>query len=565
MDRALVSSDWHLRFPYSSLRALPRPRSDHSPLVLTASSFIPAPQIFIFESFWLRLPGIYDVVNSTWNSNIDVGQTGGSFMTRITKVGNALRSWSAGFNSLFKKQSSTCLRWIDWLDRAEETRSLIRVECSLRILLKVRYGELCLREELKWKQRSRATWLRAGDANTRFFHLKACIRRSKNVIFHLSDGTLSFSNHHSIANYLFSFFRNLLGVDFASRGEMSLDLLYPSAPPSLDSLQDRFELTDIKSAIFSCGPDKAPGPDGLPLSFYQRFWSCLSTDIMEVFNCFYNGSLRLEDINFYWICLIPKKGEVVSARDIQPISLENGLIKIIAKVLAIRLQRCLSELINPFQSAFVRGRSIFDNFFSAHILTHHLHYSNHQAAILKIDFERAFDHINWNFLLDLLWARGFGPRWISWVVALLRSSSAAVLLNGVPGRRFPCKRGLRQGDPLSPLLFILCIDVLYRMLQAAADSGSLPTVGVGDVKIHTLQFADDLLIFFDGSPRSGRVIKLILDAFSASSGLKINYDKSSLVPINLAPSDASALANFFGCTYWDSLSPIWDCLFPRRR
>ncbi len=181
-------------------------------------------------------------------------------------------------------------------------------------------------------------------------------------------------------------------------------------------------------------------------------------------------------------------------------------------------------------------------------MVHHLHSTKTQAAILKLDFERAFDPINWRFLKRVLMARGFGDRWICWIENLLSSATTAVLLHGVPGKPFRCERGLCQGDPLSPLLFILCVDVLYRMLQSAASANLLPTVGVGECKVHSLQFADDLLLFFDGTLRSASTIKLILDSFARNSGLKINFDKSFLIPINLSTDRSSGLAEFFSCT-----------------
>nr|CAD1841683.1 unnamed protein product [Ananas comosus var. bracteatus] len=199
------------------------------------------------------------------------------------------------------------------------------------------------------------------------------------------------------------------------------------------------------------------------------------------------------------------------------------------------------------QAAFIKGRHILDNFFCAHILTHHLKATNTPAAILKIDFQRAFDHIKWSFLQDLLLSRGFGQRWNNWISVLLGSNSSAVLLNGVPGKSFAHKKGLRQGDPLSPLLFVLCIDVLFRLVDKAVLSDHLPAVGIGDAKVHSLHFADDVLLFFDGSIRSATIIKSILDAFSECSGLKINFNKSTLTPINIADEQAAGISTIFNC------------------
>nr|CAD1830318.1 unnamed protein product [Ananas comosus var. bracteatus] len=130
---------------------------------------------------------------------------------------------------------------------------------------------------------------------------------------------------------------------------------------------------------------------------------------------------------------------------------------------------------------------------------------------------------------------------------LLGSNSSAVLLNGVPGRSFAHKKGLRQGDPLSPLLFVLCMDVLFRMVDKAVLSNHLPAVGIGDTKVHSLHFADDVLFFFDGSPRSATILKAILDAFSNCSGLKINFGKSTLTPINIAEAQAADISAIFNC------------------
>ncbi len=451
------------------------------------------------------------------------------------------------------------------MDRAEEARTLSTREFALRPRLKERYEELCLREELKWKQRSRVNWLKAGDANTKFFHSRANARRNANLISRLTDGGAVFADHASLAGHLLNFFTSQMGT--AAHLETSIDFqrLFTGDSFDLRSLHDPFTEEEVRGAVFSCAPDKAPGPDGFPMLFYQRFWGLVKGDLLEVFDALHSGQCKLDVLNQGWICLIPKKSESTSVRDYRPISLINGLPKLLSKVLASRLQRFLEVLVNPYQAAFIKGRSLLDNFYTAHILSHHLHSTNRKAALLKIDFERAFDHINWRFLADLLLARGSGNTWVSWISAILQSSSTAVLLNGVPGTFFQCRRGLRQGDPLSPLLFILCIDVLFRMLHSATAHSLLPPVGVGEATIHTLQFADNLLIFFDGSSRAAGIIKFILGAFSAASGLRINFSKSSCTPIHLDGHRVEGLVNTLGCPLLASPLNTWTFLCLRRR
>lgn len=158
LDRAFVSRDWHLSFPRSTLRALPRPRFDHTPLILTAHTFFPSPSLFRFERFWLRYPAAEEVISNSWKS-AHAPATDADPVSRFSSknfgIQSALRSWSAGLSSTIRIETNCCLRWIEWLDRTEERRVLSVLECNLRPKLKVRYKELCLQEKLKWKQRSR--------------------------------------------------------------------------------------------------------------------------------------------------------------------------------------------------------------------------------------------------------------------------------------------------------------------------------------------------------------------------------------------------------------------------
>ncbi len=548
LDRALLSQDWLLHFPRSTLRALPRPTSDHSPLLLTAFSFVPAAHLFRFESFWLRHREAANLITTTWASTSNGTDPVFRFSNKLGSVAGNLKDWSVGLSLAIKRQGSTYLAWIDWLDRAEELRCLRVEELQLRRRLKMRFDELSLQDELRWKQRSRVQWLKAGDANSRFFHLKANSRRIRNYITKLAVGSSTFSDHASIADQLYSHFERHLCSEGSFAASINFQCLFPEGCPDLQNLDAPFTLEEVKHAVFNSAADKAPGPDDFPMLFYQRFWETVKGDIMGILSHLHSGHLDLAPINQSWICLIPKKLAPMEVRDYRPISLVNDLSKIISKVLAFQLQSVLDELINPFQTAFVKGRTLQDNFLTAHILSHHLHSSGQRASLLKIDFDRAFDQVSWEFLFGLLRARGFSTTWVGWIKAILHSTTVAVLLNGTPGCFFRCSRGLRQGDPLSPLLFILCIDVFYRMLNQVIYNSLLSPIRVDEVCVHTLQFADDLLLFFNGSSTSARVIRTVLDAFSTVSGLKVNFTKSALIPINLPSAHFEGLANLFGCS-----------------
>lgn len=144
LDRVCISEGWLLSFPRATLRALPRPRSDHTPLLLSAYTFVPAPSLFRFESYWLRYPAALEVCSKAWSSSMHAGDPIDSFSSKLDRVRKELLFWSAGLNNVIKAQTSICLQWLAWLNSAEECRVLSLSKCKLRPLLKRRYEELCL-------------------------------------------------------------------------------------------------------------------------------------------------------------------------------------------------------------------------------------------------------------------------------------------------------------------------------------------------------------------------------------------------------------------------------------
>ena len=181
----------------------------------------------------------------------------------------------------------------------------------------------------------------------------------------------------------------------------------------------------------------------------------------------------LQSINWSYITLIPKCDGATKISEFRPISLLNTSMKTIIKLLANRLQSVIQKLIHKNQYSFIQSRTIQDCFAWALEYLHLCRKSNKHLLILKLDFEKTFDKVEHSAMLNIMQHKGFGPKWLQWMSMIFSSSTSSVLLNGVPGKVLHCRRGVRQGDPLSPLLFVLTADVLQSLLNQAKIDGLL--------------------------------------------------------------------------------------------
>lgn len=169
-------------------------------------------------------------------------------------------------------------------------------------------------------------------------------------------------------------------------------------------------------------------------------------------------------LNQALISLIPKSPEACHVRDFRPISLVHSIPKLDVMLLANRLSPRMGELLNVNQSTFIKGRNIHDNFLLVRQMVRRLHRRKAKGVLLKLDISRAFDSISWPFLFEVLRAKGFTERWLSWITTLLTSASSRVVVNGCACAMFMHAQGLRQGDSISPLLYVFAMDVLTKMI-----------------------------------------------------------------------------------------------------
>ena len=308
-------------------------------------------------------------------------------------------------------------------------------------------------------------------------------------------------------------------------------------------------MEEVTTAVMGMHSFKAPRPDGFHAYFFKHFWHIVQADVFHLVKIAFSSSTFDPSLAETLLVLIPKVDQPNHLKNFRPISLCNVIYKIVTKVIVNRIHTLLHRIISPLQGSFIPGRGTVDNIILAQEMLHWMHKSKRKKGVVafKIDLEKAYDRIDWDFLLATLQDFGFPSLTIRLIMHCVTSSCLAILWNGSILESFSPSRGLRQGDPMSPYLFVLCMEKLSVMIQKKVDASlwkPIKLVNNGPGISHLL-FADDMMLFCHGKKSQVRCVIDTLNDFCRMSGLRINLDKSqAMASKHLTRRKRESICNF---------------------
>ncbi|XP_022002156.1 uncharacterized protein LOC110899580 [Helianthus annuus] len=274
-----------------------------------------------------------------------------------------------------------------------------------------------------------------------------------------------------------------------------------------------------------------------------------SNFLMGLLEFFYKEGRLNVGCNSSFITLVPKIKDPVDLNNYRPINLVGVISKVVSKILANRLKTVIGKVVSNSQSAFIKGKYILDGPLIVNEIIAWCKRNKKKMFLLKIDFEKAYDNVNWHFVIDIMLQIGFPDLWCKWLWGILSSARSSVLVNGSPTFEFKCEKGMRQCDPISPFIFLLVMEALSCLMDKALEEGIFQGIKIpngGPCNSHLL-YADDALILGDWSSENVKNVVRILRIFYLCSGLKINLWKSNLYAIGVEGREVEDQASLVGC------------------
>ncbi|KAJ9557832.1 hypothetical protein OSB04_012446 [Centaurea solstitialis] len=433
-------------------------------------------------------PEFENLVKEKWNDNLSVNENSSKIdllSLKLRHLKSHIKKWSVETRKKEEAKISSLKNQICTIDLLAEVNPIDESLVKERVELTAKVNELMSRKIRDIKQKAKNKWLIDGDENTQFFHGYLNNKLKKLRIHGVNINGGWVTNPELIKSEVWDFFDKKFAEHHPIRPIISSNHFKKISASQKEWLESPFSAQEVKNAVRNCGYNKAPGPDGFTLDFVWRFW-----DIVFV------------------------GADFVEA-----------------------------------QTAYIKGRSILDGPLMVNELISWAKKAKKKLLILKVDFAKAFDSLNWNFLDSVLMKMGFGETWRAWMKGCICTAKVSVLINGSPTKEFLMGKGVRQGGPLAPFLFILAAEGLMAAMKEAQQANIFQGVRVNNVAedVSLFQFADDAIFVGEWSLKNAKNLLRILKCFEVCSGLKINLSKSRLSGVSVSKEEVAYLARRLNC------------------
>ena len=444
-----------------------------------------------------------------------------------------LRGESISFSSYKNKQinqrEKELIKNINDLENCVDESNMEQIE-----ILKT---ELCDIRNYKMKGhmiRSKAKYIDQGEKPTKYFcGLEKHNYVSKVISKIVKDDDTVLTDQSDILKETESFYKKLYENKDDTLENINIEEYMQNTEMNKLSEQEAINLEgpltfkEISDSLYKMKHGKSPGMSGFTAEFFKVFWRQIGIFVLRSLNLGYrNGELSICQRQGIITCIPKENKSKHYLKNWRPLTLLDSVYKIASGAIANRLKVVLDNIINKDQTGFVKGRYIGENTRLIYDLMNHTEQNNIPGLLLLIDFEKAFDSLSWSFIFKAMKYLNFGESFIGWIKAFYNNISSAVIQCGYLSTFFNIGRGCRQGDPLSPYLFILCAEFLSSVIR---QNKKIKGIFVEDTEFKISQFADDTSMFLDGSSDSLNTTLHELERFARISGLKINFDKTQVV------------------------------------
>ena len=380
------------------------------------------------------------------------------------------------------------------------------------------------------KVRSRVRWLEDGERPTRYFFKLEHERVARNSVTSILDSNdVEVFSREEIERAHVRFYSDLFSkdpIDAVCKQICLSSIDKFLSRPQRDTCEGLLSLPELTDSLRSLNLGRSPGSDGLTTEFYLHFWNSLGPLLLRVAEqCFLDGELTESMKESITRLIFKKRGDAKHLKNWRPISLLNVDYKIISKAITIRLSKVIELIVHSDQTCSVPGRTIFSNVSLLRDILDHIELTRECAILVNLDQEKAFDRVDRSFLLDVLRSYGFGHDFCHWISTFYNGASMKIILNDWLTDRIPLERGVRQGDPLSPLLYVLCVEVLADLIRRSPEISGFHLPGAKGQQARVRLYADDTTCVIKDVRSLTKLFECV-HVYELGSGAKLNRSKT---------------------------------------